>query len=62
MREKIIGGERRLRSEELQNMCSSPNTVGMIRSRKIRWAVHATRTEEKRNVNEVGQTGRKRPF
>jgi hypothetical protein len=34
---------RRLRNEELNDLCSSPNIVRVIKSRRIRWAEHVAR-------------------
>jgi hypothetical protein len=41
MREEVAGGWRRLHNEELHNLYSLLNTVGMIKSR-MRWAGHVT--------------------
>jgi hypothetical protein len=37
-REEVAGGWRRLRSEELHNLYSSPNIIGVIKSKKMRCA------------------------
>jgi hypothetical protein len=42
-RGEIIGGWRKLRNEELHNFHSSLKTIGMIRSRRMRWARHVAR-------------------
>jgi hypothetical protein len=52
-RDEIIGGSRKLNNEELRNMYSSPNTIRIIKSRRIRWARNAALTEEKMNACRV---------
>jgi hypothetical protein len=42
----VTGGWRKLHNEELHNLYSSPS----IKSRRMRWAGHVARMEEKRNV------------
>jgi hypothetical protein len=37
-RDEVIGGWRELRNEELQNLCSLPRIIRMIKSRSMRWA------------------------
>jgi hypothetical protein len=44
--DEVIGGWRKLHNEELQNLYSSPNTIRMINTRRMRWAGHS-RGEEK---------------
>jgi hypothetical protein len=39
-RDEIIGGYRKLHSEELHNLYASPNVIRMIKSRRMRWAEH----------------------
>jgi hypothetical protein len=34
---EMIGGWRKLHDQELQDLYSSPNTVRMIKSRRMRW-------------------------
>jgi hypothetical protein len=41
---------RRLRSEELYDLYSSPNIMPMIKSRRMRWAWHVTRMGERRGA------------
>jgi hypothetical protein len=42
----VAGGWRRLLNEELHNLYASPNIIRMIKSRRIRWAVHVARMGE----------------
>jgi hypothetical protein len=36
-REEVAGGWRRLHNEELHNLYASPNIIGMVKSRNMRW-------------------------
>jgi hypothetical protein len=45
----VTGDWRKLHNEELHNLYSSPNIIRMIKSRRVRWAGHVARMEEKRN-------------
>jgi hypothetical protein len=45
-REEVAGYWRRLRSEELHDLCVSLNIVRVIKSRKTRWAGHVARMGE----------------
>jgi len=40
---KITGDWRKLHNEELNILCSSPNTIWVIKSRRMRWAGHVAR-------------------
>jgi PAS domain-containing protein len=42
-RDEIIGGWRNLRNEELDDSCSSPNIITIIKSRRIRWVGYVAR-------------------
>jgi hypothetical protein len=42
-RDEVTGGWRKLHNEELHNLYSSPNTIRMLKSRRVRWAGHAAR-------------------
>jgi hypothetical protein len=63
-RDEIIEGWRNLHNEELHNLYSFPNIIGMIASRRMRWARHAACTVEKRNTYRVlvGKKEGKRPL
>jgi hypothetical protein len=56
--------EHKLRVFELQNLYSSPSIIRIIKSRRMRWAVHVARKGEKRNVYRllVGKPQGKRPL
>jgi hypothetical protein len=43
-RDEVTGGWRKLCNEEYHNLCCSPNTIMVIRSRRIRWAEHVVCT------------------
>jgi hypothetical protein len=49
-RDEVMGDWRKLHNEELHNLYSSPNIIGMIKSGRIRWVRHVTRMGEKRNA------------
>jgi hypothetical protein len=55
---------RKLHNDELHSLYSSPNIVGVIISRRIRWAGHVARMGEGRGVYRVlvGRPERKRPL
>jgi hypothetical protein len=58
------GSWRKLHNDELHSLCSSPNIVRVIISRRIRWAGHVARTGEGRSVYRVlvGRPEGKRPL
>jgi hypothetical protein len=37
-RDEVTGSWRKLHNEELRNLYSSPSIIGMIKSRRLRWA------------------------
>jgi hypothetical protein len=63
-REEMKGGWRRLHNEELHNLYASPNIIKMIKSRRMRWALHVARMGEMRNSCKIfiGDPEGKRPF
>jgi len=52
-RDEVTGEWRRLHNEELNDLCSSPNFVRVIKSRRMRWAGHVARIGEERRVYRV---------
>jgi hypothetical protein len=44
---------RKLHNEELHNLCSSPNIIRMIKSRRMRWAGHVAQMGETRNAYRI---------
>jgi hypothetical protein len=63
-RDGVTGGWRKLHSEELHNLYSSPSIIRIIKSRKMRWAGYVARIGEKRNVYRlfVGKREGNRPL
>jgi hypothetical protein len=57
-RDKVTAERRKLHSEELNDLYSSPNIIRVIKSRRMRWAGHLARMGRK----EVGKPEGKRPF
>jgi len=49
-RDKVTGKWRRLHNEELNDLYCSPNIVGVIKWRRMRWAGHVARMGEERWV------------
>jgi hypothetical protein len=47
---EVTGGWRKLHDEELRDLYSSPSTIIIIKSRRMRWAEHVARMGEKRNA------------
>jgi hypothetical protein len=41
-RDEVMGEWRQLHNEELHDLYSSPSIIRIIKSRRIRWAVHVT--------------------
>jgi hypothetical protein len=41
---EVDGSWRKLHNDEINSLYSSPNIVRMIKSRRLRWARHVTRT------------------
>ena len=63
-RDEVTGEWRRLHNEELNDLYSSPNTVRMTKSRRMRWAGHVARIREERGVYRVlvGKLEGRRPL
>jgi hypothetical protein len=49
-RNEVSGSSRKLHNKELNNSYSSPSTIRIIKSRRMRWVGHETRMGEKRNA------------
>jgi hypothetical protein len=62
-RDKTRGGWRKLHTEELNNLYSSPSKIRMIKSRRMRRAGHVARMREERNAFRIlmGKPEGKRP-
>jgi hypothetical protein len=62
-RDGVKGGWRKLHNEELHNLYSSPSIIRIIKSRRMRWALHVALMGEKRNVYMllIGKPEGKRP-
>jgi hypothetical protein len=52
-RDKVTGEWRKLQNEELNDLYSSPNIVRVIKSRRMRWAVHVARMGKRRGIYSV---------
>ena len=52
-RDGLTGEWRKLHNEEINDLYSSPNTVRVIKSRRMRWAGNVVRMEEGRGVHKV---------
>jgi hypothetical protein len=52
-KDEVTGEWRRLHNEELNDLYSSPNTVWVIKSRRMRWAGHVARMGEERGAYRV---------
>jgi hypothetical protein len=63
-RDEVRGKWRKLHSKELNDLYSSPNTVRVIKSRRMRWARHVARIGDSRGVYRVlvGKSEGKRPL
>jgi hypothetical protein len=51
--DKVTGHWKKLHSEELHNLYSSPNIIRMINSRRMIWAGHVVRIGETRNAHTI---------
>jgi hypothetical protein len=63
-RDEVTGGWRKLHSDELRDLYSSPNIIRILKSRMMRWARYVARMGEKRNAYRllVGKSEGKRPL
>jgi len=63
-KEEVTGEWRRLHNEELNDLCSSPNIVRVIKSRRMRWAGHVAHMGDERGAYRVlvGKPEGKRPL
>jgi hypothetical protein len=63
-KDEVTGEWRKLHNEELNNLYSSPNTVLVIKSRRMRWAGHVACMGERRDVYRVlvGKPEGRRPL
>jgi len=52
-RDEVTREWRKLHKEDLNDLYSSPNTVPVIKSRKMRWARYVARIGESRGVYRV---------
>jgi len=52
-RDEVTGEWRKLNNEELNDLCSSPSIVRVIKWRSMRWAWHVARLGERRGVCRV---------
>jgi hypothetical protein len=52
-RHGVTGEWRKLHSEELHNLCSSPDIIWQVNSRRMRCSGHVARMGEERNVYKV---------
>jgi hypothetical protein len=58
-REKVTGGWKRRHNEKLHDLYASPNIIRVIKSRRMRWAVHVLRMEGIRDAHRI-LVGRRR--
>ena len=64
MRDEVTGEQRKVHNEELNDLFSSPNIFQVVKSRRMRWAVHVARIAKSRGVYRflVGKTEGKIPL
>jgi hypothetical protein len=62
-REEVVGGYRIMHHVELCNLCTSPNIIRVIKSRRIRWVEHGACMGVMRNAYKIVRKPEgKRPF
>jgi hypothetical protein len=52
-RDEVTGGWRKLHSEELHGLYSSPSIVRVIKARRMKWAGHVARMGEVRGAYSI---------
>jgi len=52
-RDEVTGEWRKLHNEEIRDLCSLPNIVRVVKSRRIRWTRHVARVGEGRGVQGI---------
>jgi hypothetical protein len=52
-RDEVTGEWRNLHNEELHNLCSYPDIIRQVKSRRMRWAGHVARMGEEGKVYKV---------
>jgi len=59
-----VGGWRRLHNKELRKLYTSPNVIGVVKSRRMIWAGHVASMGDMRNAYNisVGKPGKKGPL
>ena len=52
-KDEVTRERKKLHNEELSDLYFSPNIFRVIKSRRMRWAVHVARMEERRSVTGI---------
>jgi hypothetical protein len=62
--DEVTGEWRRLHNKELTDLYSSPNIIWIMKSKRMRWAGHVARMEEKRGAYRIlmGRPEERRPL
>jgi hypothetical protein len=63
-RDEVTGEWRKLHNEELHDLYSSPSIIRIMKARRVRWAEHVARMEDKRTAYRllVGKPEGRRPL